>query len=333
MTRLGRTNPWGMNMLQRLASVSMLFASLYLVRCDSDSGLGGRGGTVFELTLPTDSDLDVAAGSITVAYLLAVGADGDVVFTADGLPDFATLEGNKLTLAPQRTDAGRYEVSITATAGTESDTKMLAVLVAPPNAAPVLGGLWVVDYASGGYPSGTWGACFLDPFGDGAIDDADGDEVKFEAEVVPTGVPATGVATHSSAFGPTGQRRVDLTGFAPDVPYDLYFRAVDSMGAASAWVRPNDPTEPLACIPVAIERFTVTVWSERDEVVTINLLGVGDAPYVLTATNLPPFATLDGNVLTFDTPVITTIQNYGFELQLEALGYTAHLFSSLSMNP
>ncbi|MEO9968177.1 MAG: putative Ig domain-containing protein [Reichenbachiella sp.] len=108
-----------------------------------NSGTGGNARPV--LAAVGNAQLDELA-SIT-KNLSATDADGDaIVLSASNLPSFATLTDNgdgtgSIQINPQTGDEGSYNVTISATDGTDADTEDITITVNPEggaNAAPVL---------------------------------------------------------------------------------------------------------------------------------------------------------------------------------------------------
>lgn len=111
--------------------------------------LGCGAGSHLKLQL-TSSDSTSDGGSLTIQMqtdetrtieLIAIGATGPVTFSGDKLPAFAALQGPFLTLAPKRSDAGGYALTLMATAGGGSSSATLDVIVALLNTPPT----WSTD--------------------------------------------------------------------------------------------------------------------------------------------------------------------------------------------
>ncbi|MEP0367030.1 MAG: putative Ig domain-containing protein [Cyclobacteriaceae bacterium] len=108
-----------------------------------NSGTGGNARPV--LAAVGNIQLDELA--TVTKNLSATDADGDPIsITASNLPSFATLTDNNdgtgtLQVAPQSGDEGTYNVTISASDGTDADTEDITITVNPEggaNAAPVL---------------------------------------------------------------------------------------------------------------------------------------------------------------------------------------------------
>src|SRR5438445_6864502 len=68
------------------------------------------------------------AGETRIVQLIVVGAaPAPVTFAGENLPPFATLAGPILTIAPQRPDQGRYEITLTAWSGSTSESARLQI--------------------------------------------------------------------------------------------------------------------------------------------------------------------------------------------------------------
>jgi hypothetical protein len=114
------------------------------------------------LSIPDGLEVTAPAGGRTYVVVTALGAhDAPVTFEAEGLPAFATLSEDAIVIEPARTDVGRYDVLLTATAGTASDRKQLAILVVYEQ-DPIVGGWRQVEPCDGGsyvcefFANGAW---------------------------------------------------------------------------------------------------------------------------------------------------------------------------------
>ena len=61
--------------------------------------------------------LQMQAGDKLVVALVGIGAEGPITYSGKSLPSFAGLDGQLLTLAPARSQAGEYSLNLSATAG------------------------------------------------------------------------------------------------------------------------------------------------------------------------------------------------------------------------
>jgi hypothetical protein len=239
--------------------------------------------------------LDLQTGETTIVGFLVVGsASGPVSFAALDLPAFANLRGPVLTLAPGRADAGEYHVTVTATAGGESQTATLHLIAHRFNSAPRWASaflyFWDQLHNSWGVPC-PGGACTAD----GTVKlqlspcDSEGDGMTVEVEVVRRGRPFTHVPTHSGSV--PARDNTDGThpsaSYCPDVyvaltnleleqSYDFALRISDQFGAVSksveapdGWYRQQNwefdqgpcTTRQCACVPSGYSCFPHWGWA------------------------------------------------------------------------
>jgi hypothetical protein len=189
--------------------------------------------------------MDIQAGETTMVELLVIGAaPGPLTFAAADLPAFATLRGPVLKVAPGRTDAGEYDVTVTATAGGESRTATIHLVVHRFNSAPT----WprIIRFTDNhGYRDLYCPGPFCTADGPPNLSlapcDAEGDGMTVDVEVVSRGQPFRRVPTHSATVPSmpprttNGCRAVELvlTGLAVDQSYDFGIRISDEFGATS----------------------------------------------------------------------------------------------------
>lgn len=105
------------------------------------------------------------------------------------------------------------------------------------------------------------------------------------------------------------------------VPFEREGEAVERNGAASPWAT---AAESLVCVPIGLVApygFD-GVYSGETKSFALGIVGVGDAPYELTATGLPPFARLEGTTVIVTAPVVTSVRVYQVDLVLTARGFT-----------
>jgi hypothetical protein len=304
-------------------------------------GRGGQdapaGQAPFALAILDGREVPIRSGEQTLLLLTVVGALADeVTYTADGLPPWATLEGDLITFAPGRSDTGAFDVTVTATAGAASDSKRLHLLVSAKNRAPFIVDTFLTDPANHLDVYRQPPSCMLDPVLHAYVRDLDGDRSRLEIEAVTAGTPFTGIATHTADQGPQGDGMstdyvVPITGLAPGQPYAIAYRAVDALGAASLW---TPFTASLTCVPIGITApWRVQVYSNEVRTVEIDVYGVDAVPWTLTASGLPSFATLSGRTLTVAAPVVEAWRNYEFTLTLASGGYVATFPSEIAISP
>jgi sugar lactone lactonase YvrE len=227
--------------IARGGAVALL--ALALVACGGiwEEPSSPRTGT-FELT--SIPDVSVATGEHKYIQLLALGAgDQPVQFTAEGLPPFATLTGDLISLAPERHHAGEALVTVTATSGTLTASRSFTVRVSRTNSAPYLWPPYLEDadgtsLMAGMASDGLWERVARGfPKLTAQIDDSDGDAVQLFVEIVPNGTPFTGVATFTSPATAGGAVEawgsVYLTGLTPGT-YRLQVWAKDVVGEVTA---------------------------------------------------------------------------------------------------
>jgi hypothetical protein len=144
--------------------------------------------------LPT---LELTERQEALVVLTALGAQGDVTFSAEGLPSFARLEGQILRIAPQPGDAGEYTLTLSATDGQRTDSREVQVRVARNNTAPSFGTPIFRDYDGTVVGSGSSHTTASNtPYAESGSVDKENDDVRLCAEVAPYGTPFTDVPTH-----------------------------------------------------------------------------------------------------------------------------------------
>src|SRR5438132_8095762 len=107
-------------------------------------GSGSRQQFQLQIASPNSSMVDgdstklrMQAGEKLIVALVVVGhAPGQVRYSSQNLPAFGTLDGSLLTLSPARSQAGEYSFTLTATAGSDSQSATLSVSVGRYNSAP-----------------------------------------------------------------------------------------------------------------------------------------------------------------------------------------------------
>ncbi len=190
--------------------------------------------------------IDLQSGETPLLELIVVGAaSGPVQFSAANLPPFATLQGPLLTLTPMRKDAGSYNLKLTASAGSESSSVTLDVIVHRANTAPVVTFAFFPFAGDNRY---YFSACSLKPApttctaGQGPYVrvggmDPEGDAIVADVEVVPRGQPFRNLPTHSATARQSNLPQalvnfdVQLSGLVLEQSYDMQVRISDEFGA------------------------------------------------------------------------------------------------------
>ncbi|HLB74638.1 MAG TPA: putative Ig domain-containing protein, partial [Sedimentisphaerales bacterium] len=132
----------------------------------------------------------------------AADADGDTItYSASSLSSGATFSSGSFSWTPGYTQAGSYDVTFTASDGTDSDSEVVTITVANTNRSPVL--------ASIGNKSVNEGASLS--FSASATD-ADGDSITYSASSLPTGAVFSGGSfSWTPGYTQTGSYSVTFT--------------------------------------------------------------------------------------------------------------------------
>jgi hypothetical protein len=186
----------------------------------------------------TDITLAERQQHTTVLEVTGAAEGSEVVFSAEGLPRFAVLEGARLRLSPLPGDAGAYVVLLRATDGTAEASETLHLTIAPGvNTAP--------DFVTPSWfdEDGTFlqfsGAIRVKgtPYVRTWVSDAENDAALLLVELRPVDQPFTGTATHQTQGdvrpGDSQGLRLNLTGLTPGVHYHVQFWLRDSGGMES----------------------------------------------------------------------------------------------------
>lgn len=164
-------------------------------------------------TPPVGTTIPDAQASVGVPYTYDVGAyfsdadDDALVFSATGLPAWATLDTGTgvITGTPSASDVGSASVTVTATdPSSASATQTFTLDVVQGNAAPVAGVIEDVSIAVGTPLTLDAGAAFSDP---------NGDDLVFSAPDLPAWAtidPGTGEITGTPAAGDVGSTVVSV---------------------------------------------------------------------------------------------------------------------------
>ncbi len=152
------------------------------------------------LTAITDQTV-VENNAITVS-LSAIDADSDALtYSVVGLPNFASLNGAEITIAPGYDDAGNYGlITVTVTDGINSDISTFTINIINNNQIPQITSLPVITIAEGQeyqYPV--------------IATDADGDSLTYSLSVSPANMNISllpGVITWTPSFNDSGEELV-----------------------------------------------------------------------------------------------------------------------------
>lgn len=286
---------------------SLVAIALVLVGCGRDTPAPiGRDTPAptdvseLKLVLPTGSQVHVHAGETATVVFSAIGSQEPASYAVEPMPRFATLDGALLRLAPTRSDAGEFDLAVTATAGQLHSMGTLRVVVQRPNAPPelvdvppdsILRGILYSDHT--GALTSTMPGAGRPNAGENRLffhrtlsvthwaSDRDGDPVHLEAEVVPVGTPLRGVPTHVSS---------SMTVDVPDLPigeaHRIAIRAVDAFGAASAWLERGDEAERTP-IAIVVEPAVCCLSPDRPLTLDVEARGADGLPAAWTAAPAP----------------------------------------------
>jgi hypothetical protein len=240
--------------MQRSGSVLVAASIVFQVACAQEERLKFDLSS-FAMTGGSTPTVEIEGGEARTIQLVVMGTGADPIsLSASNLPTFASLSGMLLSLSPSRADAGVYTITLTATAGTQSQNADLQVVVHRSNRPPLFGGgapmladdnglrdslnctneSWCTAY---GRVKLYYGAC-----------DPDGDSVTLDLEIVPRGTQFSGKPT-VSVSAPVGRPQnptvlfntancvmmeLPLPELVPEVSYDLAVRVTDAFGAIAA---------------------------------------------------------------------------------------------------
>ena len=191
------------------------------------------------------------AGETRLVRFMVVGeVPESVTFSATGLPSFASLTGPLLTLSPARSDAGETVVTVTASAGSESASASLRVVVERGNKPPLwhagVGDHYLLrddaPYNQGYHHVGICPGPSCTLVGTPRLllelGEPDGDAINVEVEVVVRGQAFSRKATHigrkerePGAYS-LYELEMPLTGLTTDQSYDFAIRVTDEFGAS-----------------------------------------------------------------------------------------------------
>jgi hypothetical protein len=185
-------------------------------------------------SLSSITNVTMTEGQSQSVNLSATDPDGDtLVYSATGLPAWASLSGNTITLAPAIGNAGSVSITATATdSGSLFDSKGFTVTVLAANAPPTLSGLTQVD--PGGNTVANGASVNLPPSLRATIDDPENALVKLEGEVVLASATFSNVANTVTTLSSEGTLTAQVASLPPG-NYKWQVRAVDATGLPSAW--------------------------------------------------------------------------------------------------
>lgn len=217
----------------------------------------------FKLVVPGTA-IEMQGGETRQIQLLVIGAEGDQVTFSGQLPAFASLTDSLLTLAPRRSDSGEYQIALTATAGGQSTSANLRVIVSVPNTPPnwmpiqtMMGDAKLGVVSNSPFCGNT--TCMICPSDNCLLAnppsiytilcDAERDAVTVDVDVVERGAAFTKNPTYS-ASGPVGVAQtpnclvgapdcvclqVVLTSSTNGASYDFAIRVKDSRGSVTSF--------------------------------------------------------------------------------------------------
>lgn len=206
-------------------------------------------GQRLQFSTSTETTLTVEEGGTLQVYLAVLGANGrEVAFSLGSSPPaFALLDGNLLTLTPLGGDAGTHSLTVTASAGDESDSAVFALRVlpatgsTPPPAAALPSidsnfGLRNEDLTWVDYSEGLGHFTRGEPRFQLHAVDAQADAYRLYLEVRPEAEPFQRISTHESGWVQSAETAtVALTGLTEGQRYKLQWRLVDESGAEMDW--------------------------------------------------------------------------------------------------
>ncbi|MDC0714122.1 hypothetical protein POL68_36995 [Stigmatella sp. ncwal1] len=180
-------------------------------------------------------DVTVDSGEQLLIKILVLRKDKDprpVELSAEGLPTYATLEGETLTVAPGPKEWGDSHVTVVATNGRHTDRQEFLLRVIRPNKAP-RGGNIVLEDEGGMLVALTSPVVRGTPTLWAQRVDEDFDAVRLRMEVVPESAAFTGAPTHESAWmsGDNWQMRITLSGLPTGQRFKLRAWPEDALGA------------------------------------------------------------------------------------------------------
>jgi len=199
-----------------------------------------------ELLIP-ENPLTIQAPAPFTIMLMVVGqASESAVISSPDLPGFASLTGKFLTLLPSYSDAGQYTITLIASIPSgASATATLRLEVTRSNSPPMwLPALVFEDgQTMGGYPQFSQSPTLV-----AVICDKEGDDITFEAEVVPRGHEFVKQATYSQTVDFTQippisyykdtwctEFHMPFSGIAGPGVYEVAIRTRDGLGAADPY--------------------------------------------------------------------------------------------------
>jgi len=328
-----------------LRTLAPLVAIASLTACGGSSGVGK-----LTLELSEGSEIHAKGDQISSVFLLAFGGKGTVTFTVTGAPSYVGISGDVMTIAPSRSDAGNYPMTVTATDAVTSDSKNVILVIDRANSPPT----FVTASAADGRGANPYLEGCLDSvhvWGTMADLASEQDALRVEVELVPGGLPFTGVPTHVSPLSRAYRQgrgdlafldyRLELTGVVSGQPYRLAMRAADEFGASSDWIRPTsgvvlgnlETPDTFSCTPFALLREYVLAQSVGTSMVLGAARGTQQA-YQLEVDGVPggavtfsvsgvPYVSTSESTMTLSPPSDAVPGNAYVQVTAAASGLTA----------
>jgi len=131
-------------------------AKLSAIEVEPADGDGSDGGNAAP-TIDPIADQTITEGESTTVPVSTDDADGDSVSLSVSGPDFVTLDGDTITIAPESGDAGTYTVDVTADDGTTATTETFQLTVEEAASSGSGSADFAVN-AGGGTDASTFGA-------------------------------------------------------------------------------------------------------------------------------------------------------------------------------
>jgi len=214
----------------------------------------------------------------------ATDADGDtIIYSASDLPTGATFSGQTFAWTPGYTQAGPYEVTFTASDGTDTDSETITITVSNVNRAPALATIDNKSVSEGSLLSFSLSAT-----------DADGDTVTYTASSLPAGSAFAGSTfTWTPGYTQAGSFQVTLT--ASDS------QATDSQAVTITVNNVNRAPVLDAIADKSVNETTLLTF-------TVNATDPDGDPLSYSATGLPSGATFTGQTFNW-TPAHSQTDN------------------------
>ncbi|MHC4745168.1 MAG: putative Ig domain-containing protein, partial [Planctomycetota bacterium] len=205
----------------------------------------------------------------------ATDADSDAItYSASNLPTGANFSSDSFSWTPGYTQAGNYDVTFTASDGTDSDSEVVTITAGNVNRSPVLAAIGEQSVDEGSLLNFTLSAT-----------DADGDSITYSVEDLPTG----------SVF--TGQSFAWTPGYSMAGTYEVTFAASD--GAAQDSEAVTITVNNINRAPVLDAISDKTADENVPLTFGINATDADDDTLVYSASSLPAGAELAGQTFTW----------------------------------